>query len=136
MEESEKDGSTSYDFGQAWGNPRAYAIIKNRIMNVFIQRPDFNPENPYEELISTLTTTGLIHSAFELNKNLEVRYGWEMIDDENIVMHSCFGRVEKVDIRISGNDLGFLMNVDEVEFAAFRYKDIYWLCEAQPGQFR
>ena len=94
-------------------------------------REDFNPENPYEQLINTLTVTGMINSAFELGKNIEVRYGWEILDDDNLVMHSCFGMVDKVGIRLGGKDVGFLLNMGDEEFAAFAYKDIYWISEVE-----
>lgn len=102
---------------------------------MFMSRDDFSPENPYEELSATIAVTGMIHSAYELGKNIEVRYGWELLDDENIIMHSCFGVVEKVDIRIGANGYGFLMSVGDDEYSAFKYKDIYWVCEADPDQF-
>lgn len=136
MEDPEKESSQSYDFEGAWDHHHAFAIIKAGIQRLFMSRDDFNPENPYEELSSTITTTGMIHSAYRLGKNIEVRYGWEMIDDENIIMHSCFGIVDKVDIRINSDKPGFLMDMGDDEYAAFAYKDIYWVCEAQAGQFK
>lgn len=96
-----------------------------------MERDDFNPENPYEELITTLTATGMIHSAYELGKNIEIRYGWELLDDENIIMHSCFGTVDKVDVRIKAETMGFLLDLGDDEYGAFSYKDIYWICEAK-----
>lgn len=130
MQEPDKDGSRSYDFGEAWKHPHAFALIKTGIMKLFMEREDFSPENPYEQLISTLTATGMIHSAYELGKNIEVRYGWELLDDENIIMHSCFGTVEKVDIRISADAPGFLLDIGDDEYCAFAYKDIFWVCES------
>lgn len=131
MEDSDKDGGTSYDFAEAWGHPHAFAIIKHGLMKLFMEREDFNPENPYDELITALTATGLIHSAYELDKMIEVRYGWELLDDENIIMHSCFGMVKQVDIRIKAGDMGFLFDLGDDEYAAFSYKDIYWVAEAR-----
>lgn len=131
MSEPERDGSRSYDFGQAWGHPHAFAIIKTGIMKLFMEREDFNPENPYEDLISTLAATGMIHSAYELGKNIEIRYGWELLDDENIIMHSCFGTVDKIDIRINAQNMGFLLDLGDDDYAAFAYKDVYWVCEAK-----
>jgi hypothetical protein len=131
VDESEKDGSTGYDFANAWGHPHAFALIKTGIMKLFMARDDFSPENPYEQLIATLTATGMIHSAYELGKNIEVRYGWELLDDENIIMHSCFGVVEKIDIRIKSDELGFLLDMGDDDYAAFAYKDIFWVCEAK-----
>lgn len=131
MDEPEKDGTRSYDFDQAWGHPHAFALIKHGILKLFMERDDFNPENPYEELITTLTATGMIHSAYELGKNIEIRYGWELLDDENIIMHSCFGIVDKVDIRIKAETMGFLLDLGDGEYGAFSYKDVYWICEAK-----
>lgn len=136
MDEPDNEGSATYDFAQAWGHRHAFAVIKAGIQKMFMMRDDFNPENPYEELSATITTTGMIHSAYELGKNIEIRYGWELLDDENIIMHSCFGVIEKIDIRIGGQDLGFLMDIGDDEFGAFKYKDVYWVCEAEPSQFK
>lgn len=131
MDESEKDGSTSYDFANAWGHPQAYALIKNGIIRLFMERDDFSPENPYEQLIAILTTTGMIHSAYELGKNIEVRYGWEILDDDNVVMHSCLGTVEKIDIKVKVDEPGFLLNMGDGDYVAFAYRDIFWVCEAK-----
>lgn len=136
MNEPEQEGTSSYDFSEAWGYPHAFAIIKAGLQKVFMEREDFSPENPYEQLITTLTATGMIYSAHQLRKNIEVRYGWEMLDDDNIVMHSCFGVVEKVDIKVKAKDLGFLLNLGDDEFGAFAYKDIFWVCEADSAQFK
>lgn len=136
MNEPEQEGTSSYDFSEAWGYPHAFAIIKAGLQKVFMEREDFSPENPYEQLITTLTATGMIYSAHQLRKNIEVRYGWEMLDDDNIVMHSCFGVVEKVDIKVKAKDLGFLLNLGDDEFGAFAYKDIFWVCEADSDQFK
>lgn len=130
MKEPMEDGSEKYDFAAAWGHPHAYALIKAGIYKLFMMRDDFNPENPYESLISTITTTGMIHSAYELGKKIEVRYDWEMIDEENVVMHSCYGFVDKIDIRINGDDYGFLMDLGDDEYGAFAYKNIFWVCES------
>lgn len=131
MQEPEQEGSKSYDFDGAWEHPHAFALIKAGIMKMFMMRDDFNPENPYEQLISTVTATGMIHSAYDLDKNIEVRYGWEILDDDNIIMHSCYGLVEKVDIRIGADEPGFLLDVGDDEYCAFAYKDIFWICEAR-----
>lgn len=131
MEEPDTEGSKSYDFAQAWQHPHAFAIIRTGILRLFMEREDFNPENPYEQLISTLTATGMIHSAYELGKNIEVRYGWEILDDDNIIMHSCYGVVEKIDIRVNAEEPGFLLDVGDDEYCAFAYKDIFWVCEAK-----
>lgn len=127
----EFDGeSKSHDFAEAWENKNSFMLIKKTIHQLFMMRDDFSPENPYEQLINSLAVSGMIHSAFELSKNIEVRYGWEILDDDNLVTHSCFGTVEKVDIRLNAKDHGFLINLGDEEYAAFAYKDIYWICEA------
>lgn len=131
MEGHDREGNKSYDFSEAWGHPHAFAIIKHGIMKLFMEREDFNPENPYDELITTLTSTGLIHSAYELDKIIEVRYGWELLDDENIIMHSCFGRVAQIDVRIKAQEMGFLLDLGDDDYVAFAYKDIYWIAEAK-----
>lgn len=131
MPKSEEEGAKSYDFDGAWEHPHAFAIIKAGILRIFLEREDFNPENPYEQLITTLTTTGMIYSAFELKKNIEVRYSWELLDDENIIAHSCFGTIEKVDITINASKMGFLMNLGDGDLCAFAYSDVYWVCAAE-----
>jgi len=131
VDESEKDGSTSYDFSGAWEFPNAFAVIKMGILKMFMNREDFSPENPYEQLISIVTATGMIHSAYELGKNIEIRYGWELLDDENIIMHSCYGTVDKIDIRIKADEPGFLLDMGDDDYAAFAYKDVFWVCEAK-----
>lgn len=131
MSDSERDGESTYDFEQAWDHPHAYALIKAAIFKVFMTRDDFNPENPYEALISGVATAGMIHSAYELGKTIEVRYDWELLDDDNVIMHSCFGTVEKIDIRINAEELGFLMDLGDDEYVAFSYKNIFWVCEAR-----
>jgi len=136
VNEPEWESAPQHDFSEAWGYPHAFAIIKAGLQKAFMARDDFSPENPYEQLITTLTTTGMIHSAYNLGKNIEVRYGWELLDDENIVMHSCFGVVEKVDIKVKAKNLGFLLNLGDDEFGAFAYKDIFWVCEADSSQFK
>ncbi len=129
MSESE-EGARSDQFAEAWGNKNAFSMIKTAILHLFIIRDDFSPENPYEQLINTMTVTGMIHSALELHKNIEVKYGWEILDDDNLVTHSCFGKVNKVDVRISGREQGFILDMGDDEYSAFAYKDIYWICEA------
>lgn len=131
MADPEQEGEKAYDFDGAWQHPHAFAMIKTCLTKAFMMRDDFNPENPYEQLLSTLTATGMIHSAYDLEKRIEVRYGWELLDYENIVMHSCFGIVDKVDIQISGKHLGFLIDLGDDEYATFAYKDIFWVCEAK-----
>lgn len=131
MSEESEDWANSNNFAPAWSTKNAFALIKTALHQLFMMREDFNPENPYEQLINTLTVTGMINSAFELNKNIEVRYGWEILDDDNLVMHSCFGTVDKVGIRLSGKEVGFLLNMGDEEFAAFAYKDIYWISEVE-----
>lgn len=131
MFDSEGDKESEYDFGQAWDHPHAYALIKAAIFKVFMMRDDFNPENPYEALISRIATAGMIHSAHELGKKIEVKYSWELLDDENLVMHSCFGTVEKIDIRINAEEMGFLMDLGDDEYGAFSYKNIFWVCEVK-----
>jgi hypothetical protein len=130
VKEPEQEDSAQYDFNDAWGHPHAYAIVKTAIYKLFTMRDDFNPENPYESLISRITTTGMIHSAFELGKRVEVRYDWEMLDDENVIMHSCFGYIDRVDVRINAEDMGFIMDLGDEEYVAFAYKNIFWVCES------
>lgn len=130
MDDSEKESFKEVDFGAAWSHPHAFALIKMGIQKMFMDREDFSPDNPYEELSERVTTTGMIRSAYDLGLNIEVRYGWEMLDDDNIVMHSCFGTVEKIDISINADEGGFLMRIDEEEYAAFSYKSIFWVCKA------
>ena len=122
------DDEAQFEFIHAWEHPHAYAFIKAAIYKEFVKREDFNPENPYEALISGVANAGIIHSAHELQKRIEVKYDWELLDDNNVVMHSCYGLVEKVDIRISAKQLGFLMDLGDNEYAAFAYKDIFWIC--------
>ena len=129
MGKSEDEG-LSDQFAQAWEEKNAFALIKGAILHLFMMRDDFSPENPYEQLINLLTVSGMIHSAFELKKDIEVRYGWEILDDDNLVTHSCFGKVHKVDIRIGAKDEGFLLDLGDDEYSAFAYKDIYWISEA------
>lgn len=136
MEDSDFDGPKSHDFEEAWGHPHAFALIKAGLHNAFMMRDDFSPENPYDELIKRVTATGMIRSAYELNKNIEVRYGWELLDDDNLIMHSCFGIVDKIDIRIGADSLGFLMDVGDGDYCAFAYKEIFWVCEANSDQFK
>lgn len=130
MEQPEQEDSEQYDFNDAWGHPHAYAFVKIAIYKLFAMREDFNPENPYESLISRITTTGMIHSAFELGKRVEVRYDWEMLDDENVIMHSCFGYIDRVDVRINAEDMGFIMDLGDEEYGVFAYKNIFWVCES------
>jgi len=130
MEQPEQDGSASYDFAGAWGHPHAYALIKAAIYKFFMMREDFNPENPYDSLTSKITTTGMIHSAFELGKKIEVRYGWEMLDDENIIMHSCYGFVDKIDVRINAEEMGFILDLGDDDYGVFAYDKIFWVCES------
>ncbi len=125
------DGESQFDFEHAWGHPHAYAFIKAAIYKEFMKREDFNPENPYEALISGVANTGIIHSAHELRKRIEVKYDWELLDDDNVVMHSCYGLVDKVDIRINAKELGFLMDLGDGEYGAFAYKDIFWICAVE-----
>ena len=72
----------------------------------------------------------MIYSAYQLKKNIEVRYSWELLDDENMIAHSCFGTIDKVDITINAEQMGFLMNLGDDDFGAFAYSDIYWVCSA------
>ena len=95
-----------------------------------MERDDFSPENPYEELSERVAATGMIRSAYDLGLNIEIRYGWEMLDDDNIIMHSCFGTVEKVDITINAEENGFLMKIGEDEYGAFSYRSVFWVCKA------
>lgn len=130
------DGLDSGFFAEAWSKPHSYAVIKTAIYNMLISRDDFSPENPYDDIVSMVTTTGMIRSAYELRKNVEVRYDWELLDDQNVIMHSCFGTVEAIDIKINAQDSGFLMDIGEDDFAAFSYKNIFWVCAADTSQFK
>jgi len=130
MSRPDEGGAGSHDFDQAWDHPQAFAIIKSGITKIFQERDDFNPENPYDQLITTLTVTGMIYSAYQLKKKIEVRYSWELLDDENMITHSCFGTIDKVDITINAEQMGFLMNIGDDDFGAFAYSDIYWVCSA------
>lgn len=136
MDKSGEDFPSGQDFSAAWNHPHAFALIKSGIQRLFLAKDDFSPENPYEELSTRITATGMIHSAFELGKYIEVRYGWEMLDDDNIIMHSCFGYVDEIDISINAEEGGFLMKIDDGDYGAFSYKNIFWVCAAEEGQFK
>ena len=131
MKNPEEQDSGPYDFNGAWNHPHAYALIKAAIFKLFMGREDFNPENPYESLISRITTAGMIHSAHELGKRAEVRYDWEMLDDDNVIMHSCYGYIDKIDVRVNAEELGFIMDLGDDEYGVFSYDKIFWVCESQ-----
>jgi hypothetical protein len=135
VDESSEDFN-EHDFSAAWSHPHAFALIKMGIQKMFMNRDDFSPENPFEELSERVTATGMIKSAHDLGIYIEVRYGWEMLDDDNIIMHSCFGTVEKVDISINAEESGFLMKIGEDEYGAFSYRSIFWVCKANESQFK
>ena len=130
MGQPEQDGSAPYDFGSAWEHPHAYALIKSAIYKLFMLKDDFNPENPYDSLIARITTVGMIHSAHELDKKIEVRYDWEMLDDDNVIMHSCYGFVDKIDVRINAEEMGFILDLGDDEYGVFAYDKIFWVCES------
>jgi hypothetical protein len=131
VQEPDDEESLDLDFSGAWSHPHAYALIKAAIFKIFMERDDFNPENPYESLIGRVATTGMIRSAYDLDKRIEVRYGWELLDDNNIIMHSCFGYVDKVDVRINAEDMGFMLDLGDGDYGVFAYKNIFWVCEAE-----
>jgi hypothetical protein len=131
VQEPDDKESLDMDFSGAWSHPHAYALIKTAILKMFMDRDDFNPENPYESLISRVATTGMIRSAYDLDKRIEVRYGWEILDDDNIIMHSCFGYVDKVDIRINAEEMGFMLDLGDGDYGVFSYKNIFWVCGAE-----
>lgn len=121
------------EFHEAWNYTDGFLMLRNGLFQTIRMRDDFNPEYPYDEMTSYVVARGMIRSAAEFGRCIEVRYDWEALDEENVIMHSCVGHVMFFDININGSSQGFLLRTPDPDgdLMAFEYKNIFWVCSAE-----
>lgn len=131
-------GDGAYDelpqeFHEAWDHRDGFMMLRNGIFQTIRLRDDFNPEYPYDEMTSYVVARGMIRSAAEFGRRIEVRYDWEALDEENVIMHSAVGHVMYFDICVNGSSSGFMLRTPDPDsqLLVFEYKNIFWVCSAE-----
>lgn len=118
------------DFSRAWAAEEPFLYLKNCMYEAAYNDDDYKFDYPYESIFNRIVSVGLVKEAHKRDAVIEVRYGWEALDEDNIMMHSCRGMVVHPDILINGQESGFILELseeDDLAICAFRYKDIFWI---------
>lgn len=118
------------DFARAWKQKDPFLYLKNIMYETIYKDEGFKYDYPYDAIFNQVCAIGFIKEAHKEDELIEIRYGWEPLDSSNVMMHSCQGLVVHASIIIDAKDTGFLLELGEEEdlqVAAFRYKDIFWV---------
>lgn len=122
--------SGSIDFALCWDLEKPFHEIKEYLYSQALKKNDYGPEYPYEEIFNGVISEGMIRSACRLDKKIQVHYGWEMIDESNVLLNSSMGYVEIPELMIDANKKGFLLDALEEGYLSLSYKSIFWVGEA------
>lgn len=120
------------DFSVSWETADPFLHAKSSMYEKILRNHDMHNDYPYDAILNQIIAGGLIRHAHKLDSLVEIRYGWEPLDNENIVLHSCIGYVMHPLIFINGNKPGFLMEMEEdgqVEpvICSYEYSKVFWL---------
>jgi hypothetical protein len=115
------------DFAIAWDLDEPFVMLKSSLYEAAAHSSDFKPDYPYDAVFNRVCASGLIRDAFNTDRFIEIRYGWEMLDKSNIILHSCSGYVADYEITVDGGEPGFLMEIPGDGIAAFKYSSIFWV---------
>lgn len=118
------------DFSRAWEAEEPFLYLKNSLYEAAYEDEDYKFDYPYESIFNRIVSVGMVKEAHKRDAIIEVRYGWEPLDSDNVMMHSCRGMVVHPAILMDGKDPGFILELSEEEdlaICAFRYKDIFWI---------
>jgi hypothetical protein len=117
------------DFARAWREEEPFLFLKNSMYDNAYSNDDFRFDYPYESIFNQVCAIGMVKEAHKKDALVEVRYGWEPLDSDNIMMHSCIGMIIHPAILIDAKDAGFIMELQEETstVCAFKYRDIFWV---------
>lgn len=120
------------DFAESWETAEPFLHAKTAMFERILNNGDMRNDYPYDAILNQIIASGLVKLAHKDDALIELRYGWEPLDDENIILHSCVGWVMHPLIHINGNQPGFLMEMeedgqDEPIICSFEYSKVFWL---------
>ena len=118
------------DFARAWDEEQPFLHLKNSLYEAAYNDDDFRFDYPYESIFNRVVAVGMVKEAHYRDATIEIRYSWEPLDSDNVMMHSCRGTVIHPAILIDGTDAGFILELSEADnlsVCAFRYKDVFWV---------
>lgn len=120
------------DFAAAWESEEPFLFIKTFLFQKVLDSGELHEDYPYDAIMNQVAAGGLIKHAHQEDKLVQIRYGWEALDEENIVLHSCIGWVMHPLIYVNGTRPGFLMEMEEGDsseplICSFEYKKVFWV---------
>lgn len=122
----------SIDYSDAWDSAEPFMQVKTILFESLLREGDLHEDYPYDSILNQIVASGLIKHAHKIDEPVQIRYGWEMLDEENIILHSCIGYVMHPKIYVNGTQPGFLMEMDEEDsteptICSFEYKKVFWV---------
>lgn len=133
FDEHEGDSEESLvDFDSVWSLKSPFDSCKATLAQALILSENFNINYPYDLMLNHVVARGMVRSACELEMPIEVRYKWECLDEDNIIMHSVFGIVVAINVNINDEAEGFMIDGTDwgYGFMALDYGRIFWVGEA------
>ena len=126
------DGRVSIDYADAWRQDFPFLYLKTMMMQALIELGAGRNDYPYDQIFNFIVTRGLVKEAFAMDIPIEIRYRWELLDDENILMHSCSGMVAACDIVLKDDSHGFAIDgsLFDLDTLAISYRDVFWVARA------
>lgn len=122
----------SIDYEDAWDSIEPFMHVKTLLFENILNEGNLHEDYPYDSILNQVVASGLIKHAHKVDELVQIRYGWEMLDEENIILHSCIGYVMHPMIYVNGTRPGFLMEMNEEDNAepticSFEYKKVFWV---------
>jgi hypothetical protein len=120
------------DYAQAWDSPEPFMHVKTILFEKILREGNLHEDYPYDGIMNQIVAGGLVRYAHQEDELVQIRYGWEALDDENVVLHSCIGYVMHPLIYVNGTKPGFLMEMteddsDEPTICSFEYRKVFWV---------
>lgn len=129
----EKHGlGSGIDYDAAWESEEPFLYVKTLLFQKVLDTGDLHEDYPYDGIMNHIVAGGLIKHVHKIDELVQIRYGWEALDQDNIVLHSCIGYVMHPLVYINGTKPGFLMEMEEDEDAdpvicSFEYSRVFWV---------
>lgn len=129
----EKHGlGNGIDYDAAWESAEPFLYVKTVLFQKVLDDGDLHEDYPYDAIMNHIVTGGLIKHAHKVDEMVQIRYGWEALDQDNIVLHSCIGYVMHPLVYVNGSKPGFLMEMEEEDsnepvICSFEYSKVFWV---------